>query len=145
MSRSQLALVAKWESEKEEKAAQLFQQAQSYVQENEQKLVGLQQYRIDYFKKIQTLGGDGLKALSLSHHQAFIGKLDRACEQQQLLINNAKQAANQRKMQWLVQQRKRKAVEHLINKQRVALQKKRDKEEQDLLDEVALQRFVRNK
>lgn len=145
MSRSQLALVAKWESEKEEKAALLFQQAQSYVQENEQKLVGLQQYRMDYFKKIQQLGSGGLKAMSLTHHQAFISKLDKACEQQQLLINNARQAANQRKMQWLVQQRKRKAVELLIDKQQRALQKKLDREEQNLMDEVATQRFVRNR
>jgi flagellar protein FliJ len=145
MSRSQLALVAKWESEKEEKAAQLFQQAQAYVQDNEQKLVGLQQYRLDYFKKIQQLGGDGLKAVSLTHHQAFISKLDKACEQQQQLINNARQAANQRRMQWLVQQRKRKAVDMLIDKQQSALQKKLDREEQNLMDEVALQRFVRNR
>lgn len=145
MSRSQLALVAKWESEKEDKAAQLFQQAQSYVLENEQKLVGLQQYRKDYFVKLQKLGGNGLKAVSLTHHQAFINKLDKACEQQQLLINNAKMAANQRKLQWLAQQKKRKAVELLINKQNQAKQKKLDKEEQNLMDEVALQRFIRNR
>lgn len=145
MARNQLEMVARWEQEKEDKAAQMFQQAQAFVVQNQQKLDGLLQYRLDYFKKIQARGMEGLEALSFSHHQTFIGKLDKACEQQRALIVNAKQAAQQRKDQWLVQQRKRKAVDLLLEKRRLEQQSKMDKQEQAMMDEVALQKFIRAK
>lgn len=141
----QLQMVAKWESEKEDKAASNFQQAQVWVQQNQDKLDGLLQYRLDYFKKIQEKASEGLEALSFTHHQTFINKLDKACEQQQQVINDAKKAAEQRKQLWLQQQKKRKAVDMLLDKNARMLQAKLDRQEQNMLDEYALQKFIRSK
>ena len=140
----QLQMVAKWESEKEEKAASDFQQAQMFVQQNQEKLDGLLQYRLDYFKKIQDKASNGLEALSFTHHQTFINKLDKACDQQQQIINDAKKAAEQRKQLWLEQQKKRKAVEMLLDKNARIRQAKLDRQEQSMLDEFALQKFIRS-
>lgn len=139
----QLQMVAKWEAEKEEKAASDFQQAQAYVQQNQARLDGLQQYRLDYFKKMQEKGADGFEALSFSHHQSFITKLDKACAQQMQIIQDAKKAAEQRKRLWLEQQKKRKAVDMLLDKKAAALQARLDREEQNMMDEFALQKFIR--
>lgn len=140
----QLQMVAKWETEKEEKAASDFQKAQAYVLQNQERLDGLMQYRLDYFKKIQEKAANGLEALSFSHHQSFITKLDRACAQQQQIIQDAKKAAEQRKQLWLEQQKKRKAVEMLLDKNARALQAKLNRQEQNMLDEFALQKFLRS-
>lgn len=140
----QLQMVAKWELEKEEKAAASYQQAQAYVAENQQRLDGLVQYRTDYFHKIQEKAAGGLEALSFTHHKSFITKLDKACEQQQNIVNDAKKAAEQRKAQWLEQQKKRKAVDMLLDKKALARQTKIDREEQMAADEFALQKFIRS-
>ena len=141
----QLQMVAKLELEKEDKAAMAYQQAQAYVAENQQRLEGLVQYRTDYFHKIQDKAAGGLEALSFTHHKSFITKLDKACEQQQNIVNDAKKAAEQRKLQWLEQQKKRKAVEMLLDKKAQALQAKIAREEQNAADEFAVQKFIRAK
>jgi flagellar FliJ protein len=46
-------------------------------------------------------------------------------------------------MEWLHQQRKRKAVEMLLDKKRQQAQKRENKIEQQLLDEMSLQKFLR--
>lgn len=140
----QLQMVAKWELEKEEKAALAYQQAQTYVIQNQERLNGLVQYRTDYFHKIQEKAAGGLEAMSFTHHKSFITKLDKACEQQQTIINDAKKAADQRKGMWLEQQKKRKAVDMLLNKKAKELQIKIDREEQNMADEFALQKFIRS-
>ena len=144
MANAQLLMLAKWEQEKEEKAARDFQLAQQFVSENRLKLQGLENYRLDYFRQIQQKGStEGLEALSFNQHQGFITKLDKACEQQRQVIHNAVLAAEQRKESWLKQQQKRKAVDMLLDKKRQMALAKEAKLEQSLMDEVALQRFIR--
>ena len=74
-----------------------------------------------------------------------MGKLDKACEQQMQVIAQAKMAADQRKQMWLKQQQKVKAVTLLLDKKRLAKEKKEAKAEQAMLDEFATQRFIRSK
>lgn len=143
MSTRQLEQVAKWEQEKEDKLARDYRLAQQNVQTNQQKLTGLQSYRLDYLRQLQQRANQGLGALSFAQHQAFIDKLDKACQQQSQMLARARAAAEQRKGIWLRQQQKRKAVEMLLEKKRQQKQQLEDKREQALLDEVALQRFIR--
>lgn len=141
---SQLALVAKFEQEKEQKAAQAYQLAQQHVQEQKQKLRNLEQYRIDYLKQIQQTGMAGVGARHYNQHLSFVGKLDKACEQQLQVISKANLVADQRKQQWMNQQKRRKAVDMLIEKQKLAAQAKEARQEQRLMDEYASQRYFRN-
>ncbi|GGO63524.1 flagellar export protein FliJ [Bowmanella pacifica] len=143
MSTRQLEQVAKWEQEKEDKLARDYRLAEQNVQDNVQKLTGLQSYRLDYLRQLQQRANQGLGALSFAQHQSFIDKLDKACLQQNQIIANAKAVAQQRKSLWLKQQQKRKAVQMLIDKKRQQAQQLENKREQALLDEVAIQRFVR--
>lgn len=146
MARSQMQMVAQWEKEKEEKAAQNFQLAQKYVDDQRARLQGLEQYRMEYFRTIQQRGTqEGFEARSLNQHLGFVTKLDRACEQQRQIIHNAVLAADQRKESWLKQKQKSRAVEMLLDKQRIQAEQKAAKQEQAMMDEVALQRFMRNR
>ncbi|MDP5031721.1 MAG: flagellar export protein FliJ [Paraglaciecola sp.] len=143
MSIAQLEMVAELESNKEQKCLRDFQLAQQHVQNNKHKLTGLEQYRLDYLRQAQAKAKQGMAATSYGQHQQFIGKLDKACEQQTKVVSNALLVAEQRRQQWLNQQKKRKAVEMLLAKQRKAIDFKMAKQEQHMLDELALQRFVR--
>lgn len=145
MPDKQLQVVANWEKDKEQKFAQDFQIAQQHVLQNQEKLKGLEQYRLDYLRLSQQKAMAGLGAQSFNQHQSFIGKLDKACEQQTQMLSQSKQVAEQRKNQWLQQQRKRKAVEMLLAKKKLQRQKRQDRAEQQLLDELATQKFVRKK
>jgi len=141
---SQLDLVAKFELEKEQKAAQQFQLAQQHVTQQRQKLSSLQQYRLDYLRQIQATGKSGVGAKAYHQHLSFVGKLDKACQQQMNLISQATVVADQRKRAWLEQQKRRKAVDMLIDKKALAARQKESRLEQIMSDEFASQKFYRN-
>jgi len=139
----QLVLVASVEKKREQNCALLYQQANTHLQANQQKLSGLERYKLDYLHGIRTKAAQGIGAKSMNQHHQFIAQLDKACEQQVLIINQAVLAVDQRKRQWLVQQQKHKAILHLIAKKQDQAKSKAAKVEQKLFDEIALQRAVR--
>lgn len=145
MARSQLKLVADWEREKEDQLANDLNRARQELLLNQQKLKGLEQYKREYLLQLKTKGADGVGALSFGQHQSFIDKLDKACEQQNYAIHQSKRIVEHKMGLWLVQQRKRKAIESLIEKQQKQLRIKQDKAEQQILDEISVQRFFRAK
>ena len=141
---SQLQLVARIELEKEQKAAQMFQMAQQNVMQHRQKLSSLQQYRLDYLRQIQNTGKSGVAAKAYHQHLSFVGKLDKACQQQMGIISQATLVADQRKRAWLEQQKRRKAVDMLLDKKALEAQKRESRLEQVMSDEFASQKFFRN-
>lgn len=145
MAIKQLQMVAKLEQDKEDKLAREFQQAQQHLTENRQKLDGIEEYRMDYIRQLQSKANEGIQIGSYSHFQGFIGKLEEAIKQQTGLIETATQVVAQRKGLWLQQQRKRKAVELLIDKHHQQQQQKEAKIEQAQLDEIATQRFFQSR
>jgi flagellar FliJ protein len=145
MAIQQLQMVFKLEHDKEDKLAREFQQAQQHLEENKRKMAGIEDYRNEYIRQMRDKGDEGVGIGSYGHYQGFISKLEEAIKQQSTVIGTAFQVVNQRKQLWLEQQRKRKAVEMLIDKHFVAVAKKADKAEQALLDEIATQRFFRQR
>lgn len=144
MAEQQLELVARWERDKEDKLAQNFQIAQQHADMNKQKLSSLERYRLDYLKQTQVVAHTPLNVDRFNQLHSFIGKLDKACEQQTQVLNQALIVSDQRKNQWLAQQRKRKAVEMLLEKRRLAQQTRENRMEQQLMDELSNQRYLRN-
>ena len=143
MADKQLQLVADWEREKEKKCAQALQIAQQHEQMHKQKLSSLEQYRLDYLRQTQSKAAGGVEAQSFNQHLSFIGKLDKACEEQTKVHSQALLVADQRKRLWLQQQSKRKAVDLLLEKKAKLKQVKENRAEQQALDEIALQKFIR--
>lgn len=133
----QLNLVANIEAEKEQNLLQQHQQAKQHLFENQQKLSALEQYRLDYLNLIKQKASEGLAAKALIQHQSFVAKLDKACEQQIGIINQATLVVEQRKNQWLTQKSKAQAIVKLMQKQSHKHQQLADKQEQKLFDELA--------
>ncbi|GAB2690206.1 flagellar export protein FliJ [Aliiglaciecola sp. 3_MG-2023] len=144
MAERQLELVARWEKDKEDRLAQDFQLAQQHAELNKQKLTSLEGYRLDYLRQTQVKSADTLNIDKFNKLHSFIGKLDKACQQQMQVHNQAVLVAEQRKELWLAQQRKRKAVEMLLDKKRQAREVRNNKLEQLFMDELSTQRFIRN-
>lgn len=140
---SQLNTVLRLETDKEQAALQAFKLAQDYHQQQKAKLTSLQQYRLEYMRQIQQEGNAGVGARQYQQRLSFVAKLDKACEQQGHMIAQCALAVDQRKQQWLAQQRKRQAVEKLIDKKHQTLQVIDNRAEQQSLDELALQRLLR--
>ncbi|MFA3790594.1 flagellar export protein FliJ [Aliiglaciecola sp. SL4] len=144
MAERQLELVARWEKDKEDRLAQDFQLAQQHAELNKQKLTSLEGYRLDYLRQTQMKSAGILNIDKFNKLHSFIGKLDKACQQQMQVHNQAVLVAEQRRDLWLAQQRKRKAVEMLLDKKRQAREVRNNKLEQLFMDELSTQRFIRN-
>jgi len=145
MATNQLERVAQWEQDKEDRCAKVFQQAQQYLFEQQQRLDNLERYRLEYLDGIQNHSSLGFGARGYTQKLSFVAQLDNACIQQNQVISQAILVADQRKQAWLAQQRKRKAVEYLIDKKRKEQIRRAEKQEQQLLDEFALHSFLRNR
>jgi flagellar FliJ protein len=79
----------------------------------------------------------------MNRFQTFISKLDLACSAQMDKLNTAKKVVEQRRALWLNQQRKRKAIESVIDKQKKAALQEEQRQEQKMFDEFAMQQFFR--
>ncbi|WP_337841098.1 flagellar export protein FliJ [Rheinheimera sp.] len=143
MALAQLQLLVKFQQEKEDKLRALYQGALANYQNMQQKFDGLAAYRTDYLQQTHQRGQQGLASRQFNQYLNFISKLDKALSQQQQMVQQAKAAADQRMRQYLEMQKKRKALEHLIEKEQLVQQAKAARQEQKLLDEIATQQFFR--
>ena len=143
MAMSQLALLIRVQLEKEEKLQALFAQAQQFMLQAQQKYDGLASYRTDYVRQSQQRGAQGMPSRQFNQYLNFITKLDQALEQQNRQILQAKKVVEQRRLAWLDMQKKRKALELLIEKERQTMAVKAARAEQKLFDEIASQQYFR--
>ena len=141
----QLYTVIKVEKRKEDALLRQYQEAKQYVFAHQQKLTGLEQYKVEYLKLIHQKTRDGIDAKTLIQHQNFLAKLDKACHQQIQVINQGVMVEQQRKRQWITQQQKTNAVKTLLEKQTKQQQILESQREQKQFDEIACQQFIRAK
>ncbi|CAI85877.1 flagellar protein [Pseudoalteromonas translucida] len=116
-------------------------QANQNLQANQQKLQGLNNFRLEYTQQLHIKGQSGLSSAGFSQFHAFIAKIEEAIRQQANTVNTAKQVVSQRKTLWLKQQIKAKAVAKLIEKQQLKADVLVAKNEQKMLDEFSANQF----
>ncbi|MBZ9610233.1 flagellar export protein FliJ [Rheinheimera maricola] len=145
MINQRFAMLIKVQQQREEKLQAQFVKAQQFYLQSEQKYQGLAGYRTDYILQSQQQGSVGLQSRQYNQFVNFIGKLDQAILQQSKAVQQAQAAAEQRKQSWLVAQKKRKALELLVQRGEHAELIKQAKQEQKNADEYASQQFMRNR
>jgi flagellar protein FliJ len=143
MALKQLQLLAKVQLEKEEKLQAQFIQAQPFAQLAAEKYAGLANYRTDYIRQSQQRGAEGIASRQFNQYLNFITKLDQALTQQNMQVQQAQRVAGMRRTAWLEMQKKRKALDLLIDKELQAGYVRAQKQEQKMLDEMATQQFFR--
>lgn len=141
MANNKLNLLLNIENDKEESLRMNFLQAQQNLQVNQQKLQGLNDFRLEYTQQLHLKGKSGLSSAGFSQYHAFIAKIEEAIRQQANTVSTAKQVVSQRQSLWLKQQIKAKAVAKLIEKQQLKANMLAQKNEQKMLDEFSANQF----
>lgn len=139
----QLETLFKIEKDKEQGFATDLNSAQSFYQQNIQKLKEVEGYKLDYLRQLQQRGNAGLQGGNYMHFQRFIVQLDEGIAAQVHAVDVAKQVVQQRRTIWLEQRSKTQAVETVLANKKAKKQLVMDKLEQAEIDEFALQKFVR--
>ncbi|MEL0640319.1 flagellar export protein FliJ [Pseudoalteromonas aliena] len=145
MIKNKLHLLLKLENEKEETLRINYLQASQNLQANQQKLQGLNDFRLEYTQQLHVRGQAGLSSEGFNQYLAFIAKIEEAIRQQASTVNTAKKVVNQRKTIWLKQQIKAKAVAKLIEKQKLKADVLIAKNEQKMLDEFSSNQFFQRR
>jgi len=120
-------------------------QANQNLQSNQQKLQGLNNFRLEYSQQLHLKGKSGLSSAGFGQYHAFIAKIEEAIRQQASTVNTAKQVVTQRKTLWLKQQIKAKAVAKLIENQKLKANALMAKNEQKMLDEFSANQFFQRR
>ena len=145
MAKNKLDLLLKLENDKEESLRMNYLQANQNLQANQQKLQGLNNFRLEYSQQLHLKGKSGLSSAGFGQYHAFIAKIEEAIRQQASTVNTAKQVVTQRKTLWLKQQIKAKAVAKLIEKQKLKASALIAKNEQKMLDEFSANQFFQRR
>ena len=145
MAKNKLDLLLKLENDKEENLRMSYLQANQNLQANQQKLQGLNNFRLEYSQQLHVKGKSGLSSAGFGQYHAFIAKIEEAIRQQASTVNTAKQVVTQRKVLWLKQQVKAKAVAKLIEKQNLKAAALMAKSEQKMLDEFSANQFFQRR
>ncbi|KZN39479.1 flagellar export protein FliJ [Pseudoalteromonas luteoviolacea] len=145
MAETKLALLHKLESDKEDGLRVNFVQAERSLHDNQQKLKGLNDFRLEYSQQLHNKALQGLSSSGFSQYHSFINKIEEAIKQQANTVATAKRVVEQRRKLWLAQQAKVKAIAKLIEKKELEKQKRLAKAEQKMLDEFATNIFMRRK
>jgi len=145
MAKNKLDLLLKIENDKEENLRMSYLQANQNLQSNQQKLQGLNNFRLEYSQQLHLKGKSGLPSAGFGQYHAFIAKIEEAIRQQASTVNTAKQVVTQRKTLWLKQQIKAKAVAKLIENQKLKANALMAKNEQKMLDEFSANQFFQRR
>lgn len=145
MAKNKFDLLLKLESDKEESLRMSYLQANQNLQANQQKLQGLNDFRLEYSQQLNLKGQSGLSSAGFGQYHAFIAKIEEAIRQQASTVNTAKQVVSQRKTLWLKQQIKAKAVAKLIENQKIKAAAVVAKNEQKMLDEFTSNQFFQRR
>lgn len=139
----QLIVVLEIANKKEQQAMQMLVEARQQLQNLEQQLTGLMQYRNDYLREMSSKGQSGVAANALRQLQQFVGRMDQAVEQQQQKVAGAKHAVSSRQESWQQARQHQQSIEFLINKRQQEQQQRELKQEQKMLDEFTTMQFAR--
>jgi len=145
MATARLQLLIKVQKEREENLQGHFIRAQQAFVQAEQKYQGLANYRTEYIQQSLQQGAIGLGGRQYNQYVSFISKLDQALTQQGRVVQQTRNAAEQRRQSWLKMQTKRKALEKLVEQAQLKAQLADDRQQQKLADEYAAQRFYRQR
>ena len=107
------------------------------VEEGEQKLKMLLDYRDDYARKLDAAQVAGITPQAYRNFVAFVGKLDNAINGQREVIKHAQHRAEQEKLVWQGAERKRLSYQTLSKRAAEEALRLENKRDQKLMDEHA--------
>lgn len=132
-------------SKESDEAAKRLGRCMKAVEEAEQKLALLTQYRDDYADRFQQSLSTGLTAMGYHNFQLFMDKLEQAISSQQLVLRETHLRVERERAAWQVSERKRMSYGTLANRALKARQQAESKRDQKQTDEHAARLFLYKK
>lgn len=123
-------------------AAQRLGRTMRAVDDAEQKLALLMQYRDEYAARFQSSQTAGLTAAGYRNFQSFIDKLDKAIGEQQRAVRDVQARAGNDRSAWQASERKRASFDTLANRALHAAQCKENRRDQQQADEHAARQLL---
>lgn len=121
----------------EREAAGKLGQCQAALQQAQQQLHSLQQYRTDYQQQWINQGQNGVSGQWLMNYQRFLSQLEIAIGQQEKSIAWHENNVSVSKKNWQQTYARLQGLRKLVQRYRDEAQQAADKQEQKLLDEMA--------
>lgn len=128
--------------ENAERAARAFGQAQAALEQAEQRLVQLQQFRADYHNRLAQGQGDTMDAFRLRDFNAFLVRIDGAIEQQHRQIEEARRQVEVARENWNTERSRAEAMGKVVQQEYRSEQRVAARREQNEADELAQRMFV---
>ncbi len=125
-----------------DEAAKRLGKCMKAVEECEQKLELLKQYRDDYAARFQHNLTTGLTATGYRNFQQFLDKLEQAIASQQLVVRDAHARVDRERTAWQNCERKRMSYGTLAERAGKAEQLKENKRDQKQMDEHAARQLL---
>lgn len=133
---NRLQPVIKIADTREQKAARDLGESQRLLNDQQQQLDYLRNYRAEYGQQMQNRGRGGIAAQQIQQMQIFLAQIDKAIAQQQQRVEICARNCLQKRDHWLKARGRTQALlkvkEHYLDQERYAADKREQKEIDDL-------------
>ncbi len=138
MKRSQrLEPVVRVAENREQQAARSLGDSQLALNQAQQRLDELENYRKEYIQRFHTTGATGMSAVQMGDYRLFLSNLSRAIEQQIGLVKQAVVTVEKQRQQWFARRGKVKMLGNVVSRFQTEEQRVADRKEQLEQDERA--------
>lgn len=132
-------------ADKEREAATRLAQQQLLLQQAEQQLAGLEQYRNDYQQQWIIRGQGGVTGEWLMNYQRFLSQLETAIEQQRNSIRWHSQNVDKARKQWQEAYARLEGLKKLVQRYHDQARHQAERQEQKAMDEMAARAGLRSR
>ncbi|GAB4356722.1 MAG: hypothetical protein Kow006_24010 [Gammaproteobacteria bacterium] len=135
--------VARVAAHREQSAARSLAQQQERLAGQRAQLDELLHYRGEYAAQFQARAGGGVSATALQDYRKFMEKLDRAIQQQRLVIERQELEVERCRQQWIELRTRCDAMGKVVERFRSEERREADRREQSELDDHSAQADAR--
>lgn len=127
---------------RERDAARIMGEQQQYLDQQYQKLDELREYRVEYARRMQDAGANGINAGQMVEYGDFLRRLDEAARFQQQKIEESKRLLEIRTREWRALHTKTEALNKVVSRFHAEEQQISERREQNENDERAQHRRI---
>lgn len=129
--------VVKVAENREQDAARVLGGAQTALNQAQQRLAELENYREEYIKRFHATGAVGMSAAQMMDYRQFLAKLDLAITEQGRVIEQTTGVVEQRRQEWFDCRGNVKMLDTVVTRYQNDEKRDADRKEQKDLDERA--------
>lgn len=138
MDPAQLDKVALVARSQESRAASTHQEHQRVVSKSEQRLSQLEQFRMEYEERLQSMASSGMDARQMADYRRFLASLNDAIARQTDDLSRGQEDLSDSREHLVDRSLRRVSLDELIGRTRTALLQERERREQALVDDATL-------